>query len=91
MSNPSPAVRSNRVERLLAVMAAAIVALAIVAIAAVIIGQAAGMQGEDFRSGIWTAVLIFPLLGFPIGIALIIAYLIVSAGRRGRQNRQERS
>ena len=49
------------------------------------------MQGEDFRSGIWTAVLIFPLLGFPIGIALIIAYLIVSAGRRGRQNRQERS
>ncbi|THG35740.1 DUF2207 domain-containing protein [Glaciibacter flavus] len=91
MSNPSPVVGRNRSERILAFMMAGVIGLSILAFIAVIIGTASGMQGPDFTRGVWPAVLIFPLIGFPIGIILLIVFLIMSSVRRSREIRQERS
>jgi hypothetical protein len=75
----------HRNERIMAYMIVAIVGLSIVAFFAVIIGTFAGMTGPDFAVGIWPAVAYLPLVGLPIGLLLIIALLIISIRRRGRE------
>lgn len=77
-------VMSNRVERVLAYMVAAIIVLSLASFVALIIGTAAGVQREEFATGVWPVVTVLPLIGLPIGFVLIIVLLIVSAVRRGR-------
>ncbi len=88
MAKDSPAVQ-DRVERTLAYTVAGIVALSLVCFIAIIVGTAAGMRQEDF-DGAWSVVSLFPLIGLPLGMLLLIALLVISARRRGRDARNAR-
>lgn len=69
-------------------MIAAAVALSIIAFLAVIIGTATGVR--DFGEGLWPTVIMLPLIGLPIGFVLLVALLVVSAVRRGRETKDAR-
>ena len=88
VSTPQP-VGEHRVERVLAFMVAAIIGLSIAAFLAVMIGTLLGAVAiEGFSTGIWTVVLVLPLVGLPIGFLLLVALLIINGVRRARESRQ---
>ncbi|WP_210479554.1 hypothetical protein [Naasia sp. SYSU D00948] len=86
-SAPAPRARSSRAERTLGGMAAAVIGLSVLAILAVLI---AGALGVSTGSGIWVTIALLPLIGLPIGLMLIIAFIVVSAVNRSRQARSSR-
>ena len=65
-------------------MIAGIVGLSIVALFALMIAPASGLPANQFQGGFWQAVALLPGVGLPIGFLLIIALLVISARRRGR-------
>lgn len=75
---------SNRLERVLAYMVAAVILVSLASFVALIAATGAGLERDDFTTGMWPIVTIMPLIGLPIGFVLIIALLVVSAVRRGR-------
>lgn len=87
MAQPSP-VTDHRLERVLAYMVAASVALSIAAFLAVIVGTASGVR--DFDEGVWPSIIMLPLIGLPLGFVLLIALLVLSAIRRGRETKDAR-
>lgn len=87
MAQPSP-VSDHRLERVLAYMVAASVALSIAAFLAVIVGTASGVR--DFDEGAWPSIIMLPLIGLPLGFVLLIALLVLSAIRRGRETKDAR-
>ncbi len=68
-------------------MAAAVIGLSVLAILAVLIAGAAGISTG---TGIWVSVALLPLISLPIGLLLLIAFIVVSAVNRSRQNRADR-
>ena len=69
-------------------MIAAVVGLSILAIVALMIGTLTGAAaGDGISQGIWPLVIMLPRFGLPIGFALLIALLIVTAVRRSREAR----
>lgn len=84
VANETP-ITDNRVERVLAFMVVSAVGLSIIAFLAVIIGTAAGVT--DFSGGVWPIAIVLPAIGLPLGLALVIALIIVSGVRRGREAR----
>lgn len=84
VANNTP-LTAYRGERVLAFMVASAVGLSILAFLAIIIGTAAGVK--NFGEGAWPVVFILPLIGLPIGLVLIIALIVVSGLRRGREAR----
>ncbi|WP_142206581.1 multidrug ABC transporter ATPase [Subtercola boreus] len=80
----------SRVQRILAYMVASAIGLSILAFLAVIIGTAAGMKGDSFSQGVWPTILVLPLFGLPLAIALFIALLAVNLVRRSREARSSR-
>lgn len=85
---PSAPADVNRTERVLIFMIAAIVALSILSFFATLIGTAAGVT--DFGVGAWPVVLVLPLIGLPIAFVMFIAFIVISAVRRSRENRSTR-
>ena len=88
MTSQSPIV-DHRAERVLAYMVAGTVGASIIAFFAVMIGtfvnaNTPGWAGE----GVWPIVLVFPLIGLPIGFVLRVVLLIVNGVRRSREARQ---
>ena len=75
----------NRNERIIAYMLASAIGLSVLAIIAIL--AATGLGVRDFDEGIWPVVIILPSIGFPIGILLLIALVIVSARRKSRAAR----
>lgn len=69
----------SRVQRILAFMVASAVGLSVAALIAVLIGSA---SNADFSEGLWPTVVVLPLVGFPIGVLLIIVFIVLSAIRR---------
>ncbi len=65
-------------------MAVTVIGIALIALAALLIAAAAGLTGLDFRQGVWPFVAILPLIGFPIGILLIVGVMISLIRRRAR-------
>ncbi len=84
VANETP-ITDNRVERILAFMVASAIGLSIIAFLAVIIGTALGVT--DFSGGVWPVAIVLPAIGLPLGLALVIALIIVSGIRRGREAR----
>jgi hypothetical protein len=82
------AVTVNGTERRIAFMIAGVVGLSLLAIIVDIIALAAGV---DTGKQPWSVLWIFPGIGLPIGLILMIALLIVSARRRVREARQEQA
>ena len=78
-------ITDHRVERILAFMVASAIGLSIIAFLAVIIGTAVGVK--DFSGGVWPVAIVLPAVGLPIGLVLMIALIIVSGLRRGREAR----
>lgn len=84
MANDTP-ITAHRTERILAFMVASAIGLSIISFLAVIIATAAGVK--DFGTAPWPTVIVLPAIGLPIGLALMIALIIVSGLRRGREAR----
>ena len=79
----------HRAERILAYMVAGTVGASIIAFFAVMIGTLANQGDAGWADeGIWPFVLVFPLIGLPIGFLLLVALLIVNGVRRSRASRQ---
>ena len=87
MANDTP-LTAYRGERILAFMVASAVGLSILSFVAIIIGTAAGVK--NFGEGVWPVIFVLPLIGLPLGLALMIALLIVSGLRRGREAKDAR-
>jgi uncharacterized membrane protein len=83
-------ITAHRVERILAFMVASAVGLSIVAFLAIIIGTGVGLKAADFSGGIWPVVFVLPLVGLPIGLVLLIALIVISGIRRGREAKDAR-
>ena len=66
-------------------MVASAIGLSIIAFLAVIIGTSTGVT--DFSGGVWPVAIVLPAIGLPIGLVLMIALIIVSGLRRGREAR----
>jgi len=77
-------VTSRRAERILAYMLASALGLSIIAMLASIIGG----QSMD---GVWPVIRVLPLIGLPIGVLLLLALLVVSSIRRGREAKDARN
>jgi hypothetical protein len=83
-------ITDHRVERILAFMVASAVGLSILAFLAIIIGTGVGLKAADFSAGIWPVVFVLPLVGLPVGLVLLIALVIISGIRRGREAKDAR-
>jgi hypothetical protein len=71
----------NRIERVLAFMVAGIGGLSVLAIVAVLI---ATFGNADTSEGPWLPLAVFPTIGLPITVVLIIVFAVVSIVRRRR-------
>ena len=87
MTNQTP-ISDNRVERILAFMVASSIGLSLLAFLAVIIATAAGVT--DFSAGVWPVAIVLPAIGLPLGLLLVIALLVISGVRRGREAKDAR-
>jgi hypothetical protein len=74
------AIRSS--ERTLAYMIAGIVGASLLCFAAFLIASLVGVRGEALATGVWPVVVIFPLIGLPIGFVLVIVLLFINLRRR---------
>lgn len=79
-NTPVPVYRG---ERILAYMAASIVVVSVLCFFALLIGRLAGVA--DFSVGVWPVVSVFPLIGLPIAVILIVSLVIVGGIRRSRE------
>jgi DMSO/TMAO reductase YedYZ heme-binding membrane subunit len=76
---PNSEKNENRVESVLAVMAASVVAVSLLAMIVALLTRLFGGQP-------WAILTQLPLVGLPFAFALIIALLITSLRRRSRKN-----
>lgn len=63
-------------------MTGAVVGLSLIAIAVLLIGAAVG-AAPQFGEGIWPVIRVLPLIGLPIGVILIVVFIVLTAVRRG--------
>jgi cytochrome c-type biogenesis protein CcmH/NrfF len=88
VTSQSPIV-DHRFERVLAYMVAGTVGASIIAFFAVMIGTFVNADNRGWvEEGIWPVVLVFPLIGLPIGFVLLVVLLIVNGLRRSRESRR---
>ena len=79
----------SRVERILAFMSLTLVAVSVLAILAVIIGTGFGAgENDGFSRGSWPFIIVLPAPGLTLGLVLLLALLVVSWSRRGRENKR---
>ena len=64
-------------------MVASAVGLSLICIIAVVIGTAVGVK--NFGEGLWPLAIVLPAPGLVIGLVLIIALIVISSIRRGRE------
>ncbi len=83
-------INDHRLERILAFMVASAIGLSIVSFLAVIIASGVGVTGEQFSQPPWPTIIVLPVIGLPVGVIVLVALLIVSALRRGREARDAR-
>jgi uncharacterized membrane protein YhaH (DUF805 family) len=77
----------NRVNKWFAVMITVIVAVSVAAIVVSLVASSLGVHADASSNTFWMTVFTIPLVGFPIAILLIIAFMISVAVRRSRQVR----
>ena len=78
----------NRTERVLLFMILAVVVVSVLAFFTRLVGTAMGVA--DFTVGVWPALTILPLIGLPIAVAMLLAFVVASAVRRSRDSRGTR-
>lgn len=75
----------QRGERVLAFMVAAAVGLSVLCFLAVILAPLFGLSKDQFSQPPWPTIIVLPGIGLPIGLILMIALIVVSGVRRGRE------
>ncbi|WP_350349318.1 hypothetical protein ABIQ69_05190 [Agromyces sp. G08B096] len=89
MTDQAP-ISGQRVERVLAYMVAGVVGASIIAFFAVMIGSFANAGDTGWaEQGVWPFVLVFPLIGLPVGFLLLVTLLIINGTRRRRESRRD--
>ena len=83
-------VTAHRGERILAFMVASAIGLSIICFVAVIIATAVGVGRDGFSQNPWPIIIVLPSIGLPIGLVLVIALIVISGLRRGREARDAR-
>jgi len=72
-------------------MVASAIGLSLLCFIAVIIGSAAGaFTAQASGSGLWPLVSVLPLIGLPLGAVLLVALIVISGIRRGRESKDAR-
>ena len=71
----------NRIERVLAFMIAGIGGLSLLAIIAILV---ASFSKADTSEGPWLLISVFPALGLPVALVLIVVFAVISIVRRRR-------
>ena len=89
VANDTP-ITSHRLERILAFMVAAAVGLSIICFLAVIIATGVGTSATQFSQAPWPTIYVLPLIGLPLGAALMVALIVISGLRRGRESKDAR-
>ncbi len=85
-----PPVKSNRIERILAIAVVVLIALALVCFLSVILGTWLGAGANDgFSHGIWPVIFVVQYYGLPVAFVLIIALLVSNGVRRSRAARED--
>ncbi|MBX3098607.1 MAG: multidrug ABC transporter ATPase [Salinibacterium sp.] len=83
-------ISSQRPERILAFMAAAAVGLSIICFLAVIIATGTGVGQDAFSAPPWPTIIVLPVIGLPLGAIFLIALIVISSIRRGREAKDDR-
>jgi hypothetical protein len=65
-------------------MIVGIIGASLLCFAAFLIASLVGVRGEALGSGIWPVVVIFPLIGLPIGLVLMLVLLFLNLRRRAK-------
>lgn len=55
-----------------------------------IVAMVASFAGGQNMDGIWPTIRVLPLIGLPLGVIFLIALVIVSSVRRGREAKDAR-
>jgi hypothetical protein len=71
----------NRTERTLAFIIGGILGVSVLAIAVLLIAKA---SGAAISGMLWATIAVLPLIGLPLGVLLVIVFLILSTVRRRR-------
>lgn len=71
-------------------MVAAAIGLSIVCFLAIILAPLAGVGSEQFSAPPWPTIYLLPVIGLPLGAALMVALIVISGIRRGRETRDAR-
>ncbi|GAB3616387.1 hypothetical protein GCM10027416_09440 [Okibacterium endophyticum] len=87
MIETTPA-EASRIERVLAFMLLAVVLLSVGCFIAMMVATSTGTDAAGFTAGVWPAVLMLPMFGFPLAIVMLIALIVIGAVRRSRRNRR---
>ncbi len=66
---------------MIAFAAASVAGLSILAIVATFVGRASGV---NFSTGVWPAVALLPLIGLPLTLVGLLAFIITTSVRRSR-------
>ncbi|MFD1714535.1 hypothetical protein ACFSBZ_08650 [Amnibacterium flavum] len=82
MSAPQQNNETSRAQRVLTFMSVAIFGLCALSFIALIAAPALGVT--DLTVAPWPTILVFPVIGLPVCIVLIIAVLIINIRRRSR-------
>jgi hypothetical protein len=82
--NDTP-ITSHRLERILAFMVAAAIGLSIACFLALIIATGVGVGKDAFSQPPWPTVIVLPAIGLPLGAVLLVALIVISGIRRGRE------
>lgn len=75
----------ERVGRALGFAAISVVGLGVVCIVITLVGAISGASNS--AKGIWPTINILPQIAFPIGVLLILAWLVINMVKLRRQNR----
>lgn len=87
--SPLP-VKSNRIERILAIAVVVLIALVLVCFLSVIIGTWLGAGTNDgFSQGVWPTIFVIQYYGLPVAFLLILALLVTNGVRRSRAARSD--
>ena len=71
----------NRIERVLAFMVAGIAGISLLSIIAILIATASDVNTSE---GPWLPIAVFPMLGLPVALVLIVVFAVISVVRRRR-------
>jgi putative flippase GtrA len=80
-------ITNHRLERFLAFFVASAIGLSILCFVALIIATGVGVTAAQFSNAPWPTVIVLPAIGLPLGLVLMIALIIISGLRRGREAR----